>query len=149
MPDSSLALDIQRRHESNVCFLSETHLDEEKAKILRKKIKMDHMIVALSPDARKGGRMLTLRKEVRIYLRSSNLDFIDVNVEEQNGEVWRMTGIYGEPSWDNKDRTYCLLRDLHGQSNLTWVVIGDFNEILLSSKKDEGAPRQHACVQVF
>ena len=86
---------------------------------------------------------------MRIYSRAATLDFIDVSVEEDNGDVWRLTGIYGEPSWDNKTRMYQLLRDLHAQSRLPWVVIGDFNEILLSSEKDGGAPRQQSRLKAF
>ena len=59
---------------------------------------MDEMLVAPSPDGRKGGLLLAWKKEVRIYFRGSTLDFIDMTMEEPNGEVWRMTGIYGEPS---------------------------------------------------
>ena len=57
--------------------------------------------------------------------------------------------MYGEPSWDNKEITYRLLRDLHAQSTLPWVAIGDFNEILYSSEKEGRAPRQQAMMQLF
>src|SRR4051812_10930588 len=120
-------LDIQRCHEPDVFFLSETHLDEEKAEAVRKKLRMDHMIVSPSPDGRKGGLLLTWKKEVRIYFQANTIDYIDVMVEEANRDLWRMTGIYGEPSWEHKDRTYRRIRDLHAQSSLPWEVIGDFN----------------------
>lgn len=42
-----------------------------------------------------------------------------------------------------------MLRDLHGQAGLTWVIIGDFTEILLLSEKEGGAPRQRASLQAF
>lgn len=71
------------------------------------------------------------KKEIMIYSRTTTLDFIDVSVEEMNGDMWRLTPIYGEPSKENKERTYCMLRDLHAQSNLPWIVLGGFNEIFI------------------
>ena len=95
-------------------------------------------------DGRKGGLLLVWKKEVRIYSRTTTFSCIDVSVEESDGRMWRLTGVYGEPNWDNKERTYQLLRDLHAQSTLPWVAVGDFNEILFSSEKEGGAPRQQA-----
>jgi hypothetical protein len=45
-------LEIQRRHRPDAFFLSETHLDEDKAEALMKKLGMDERIVAPSPDGR-------------------------------------------------------------------------------------------------
>ena len=86
---------------------------------------------------------------MRIYSRAATLDFIDVSVEEDNGDMWRLTGIYDEPSWDNENRMYQLLWDLHAQSRLPWRVNGDFNEILFSSEKDGGAPGHQSHLQAF
>ena len=130
-------LDIQRRHEPDAIFLSESHLDKDKAESLMKKLRMDHLIVSPSLDGRKGCLLLVWMKEVRIYSRATTLDFIDVSVEEENGVMWRLTGLYGEPSWEHKERTYRNLRDLHAQSSLPWAVIGDFNRILYSSEKED------------
>lgn len=147
-PTVQSLLDIQRRHRPDAFFLSETHLSDAKAEELKRKLGMDEMICEPSVDGRKGG-LLLVWKEVRIYFRASTLDFIDVTVEEPNGDVWRMTGIYGEPSWDCKDRTYRLLRDLQVQSSLPWTILGDFNEILFSSEKEGGALRNQSRLQAF
>ena len=105
---------------------------------------MDHKLVAPCLDGRKGGLLLAWKKEVRIYSRTTTFSVIDVMVEEPDGREWRLSGVYREPSCDNKERTYQLIHDLHAQSNLLWVVIGEFNEILFSSEKEGGAPRQQA-----
>ena len=72
-----------------------------------------------------------------------------MSVKESNGDTWRLTCLYGEPSWNNKDRTYNNLRELHSQIDLPWTVIGDFNEILYSSEKEGGAPRHQSRMQAF
>ncbi|XP_073357794.1 uncharacterized protein [Aegilops tauschii subsp. strangulata] len=142
-------LDVQRRYNPDALFLSETHLNEARAEDLMRKMKMDHRLVAPCLDGRKSGLLLVWKKEVRIYSRTITLEFIDVSVEEPDGQMWRLMGIYGEPSWEHKDRTYRHLRDLHAQSSLPWAVIGDFNEILYSSEKDGGAPRHQMRLQAF
>ena len=124
-PTVLLLLDIQRRHKPDVFFLFETHLDDEKAEALRRRLGMDEKIVVPSPDGRRGGLLMVWKKEVRIYSQTTTLTGIDVNIHETNGNIWRLTGIYGEPSWEHKDRTYRYIRDLHTHSRLPWVTIGD------------------------
>ena len=110
---------------------------------------MDYKIVAPCLDGRKGGLLLVWKKEVRIYSRTTTFSVIDVTVEEQDGREWRLSCIYGEPSWDNKDRTYRLLRDLHAQSSLPWVAIGDFNEILRTEEQFGPNERDSAQMEAF
>ena len=78
-------LDIQRRHKPNVFFLSETHLGDDKAEIVMRKLGMDERIVAASPDGRRGGLLLVWKKEVRIYSQTTTFSVINVMVEESNG----------------------------------------------------------------
>ena len=148
-PTVRLLLAIQRQHNPDAFFLSETHLDEDKAEVLMRKMGMVYKIVEPSLDGRKGGLLLVWKKEVRIYSRTTTFSCIDVAVEKLDGKEWRLSCVYGEPNWDNKERTYQLLRDLHAQSRLPWVAIGDFNEILFSSEKEGGAPRQQVRLQAF
>ena len=96
-------------------------MNDVKAEELKKKLGTDQMICEPSVDGRKGGLLLVWKKEVRIYFRASTLDFIDGTVENANGDMWKLTSIYGEPIWSCKRRTIQPLRDLHAQSRLPWV----------------------------
>lgn len=80
-------LDVQRRYNPDALFLSETHLDEARAEDLMRKMKMDHRLVAPCLDGRKSGLLLVWKKEVRIYSRTITLEFIDVSVEEPDGQM--------------------------------------------------------------
>jgi hypothetical protein len=66
-----------------------------------------------------------------------------------NAKVWRLIGIYGEPRWDDKYKTWDKLRELNANHNLPWVVIGDFNEIMFSHEKEGGNPRPNSFMQAF
>ena len=64
----------------------------------------------------------------------------------RDGDEWRLTGVYGEPSWDHKDQTWGALRSLHGSSSLPWLALGDFNEILFHHEKEGG---EHALKDIY
>jgi hypothetical protein len=74
---------------------------------------------------------------------------IDVDVIEEDGFKWRLTGIYGEPRQDMREETWKLLRTLHHQANLPWLCVGDFNEIMFNYEKQGGVPRPQICMDRF
>jgi hypothetical protein len=118
-------------------FLSETHLDDYPADCLRRRLRMDSKIVNPS-NGRSGGAMLLWKREVNIQQLFSAPNYIDVKVIEGGGSEWRLTGMYGEPRWQDKYKTWDKLRELNGQHNLPWLVIGDLNEIMYSHEKEGG-----------
>jgi hypothetical protein len=101
---------------------------------------MNFIIVKPSSN-RSGGVILLWRSGINIQLRASSPNYIDVIVQESDDKIWRLTGIYGEPCWEDKYKTWDIVRDLHARSNLPWVLIGDFNEILYSNEKEGGNAR--------
>jgi hypothetical protein len=54
---------------------------------------------------------------------------------------WQLTGFYGHPETAHRREGWSLLGHLHNLSQLPWLCIGDFNEILDQSEKVGGAPR--------
>ena len=55
---------------------------------------------------------------------------IDAHVFQDNGLSWRFTGFYEHPEAALRPRTWELLRKLKDLSNLPWMLLGDFNEIV-------------------
>jgi endonuclease/exonuclease/phosphatase family metal-dependent hydrolase len=109
---------------------------------------MDFKIVNPT-TTRSGGVMLLWKRGINIQLMFSHPNYIDVSVQESLDKVWRLTGVYGEPRWDDKYKTWERIRELHAQSNLPWVLIGDFNEILYSHEKEGGNPRPQIYMQAL
>ena len=66
-----------------------------------------------------------------------------------DGREWRLIGIYGEPRWEEKEKTWEALRTLHGRMHKPWLALGDFNEILFHHEKEGGRPRAQRFLQVF
>jgi hypothetical protein len=111
----------QERCDPDVMFLSETHLDARGCERIRLKTKMNGTLVAPS-DGRSGGLLLLWKNTVTIDLKSLHSNYIDVRVNGGTEEQWRLTGIYGEPAWAAKFKTWERLRELHGQSDMRWLV---------------------------
>lgn len=56
---------------------------------------------------------------------------IDMKIKEEDGFEWRFMGIYGESKTDEKHKMWKLLCTLTNHSDKPWLMVGDFNEILL------------------
>jgi hypothetical protein len=80
-------LDIQRRCNPDVLFLSETHLDSYPAECLRRRLKMDFKIVNPS-DGRSRGVLLLWKKEISIQQIFSAPKYIDVRIIENPNKIW-------------------------------------------------------------
>jgi hypothetical protein len=109
---------------------------------------MDFKIVNPS-NGRSGGVILFWKKEVMIQQIFSAPNYIDVRVVESANKVWRLIGLYGEPRWQDKYKTWDKMRELKAQYDLPWAIIGDFNEIMFSYEKDGGNPRPEPFIQAF
>jgi hypothetical protein len=107
---------------------------------------MDSKVINPS-NGRSGGLILFWKREIQIDLIYSEPNFIDVRVLNGHDKMWRLTGIYGEPRWEDKYKTWDRMRELKQRSDLPWVIIGDFNEILFSTEKEGGNPRPQNFMQ--
>ena len=142
-----VVLDIQHKHEPNIIFLLETHLDSYPAVCLQRRMKMDMKFVCPS-DGRKGGLLLFWKREIQIEQLELHPMFIDVKVKIGD-TFWRLTGMYGELRWEEKFKTWDRMRRLHQNLSLPWLLIGDLNEIQFLHEKEGGNPRPKQYMQEF
>ncbi|XP_074293650.1 uncharacterized protein LOC141620760 [Silene latifolia] len=90
---------------------------------------------------RTGGLALLWKKEVDCNFKSASVHHIDDVVREGERE-WKVTGFYGWPAVTDRHLSWELLRLLSGQSELPWLCVGDFNEILFSTEMKRGSRAQ-------
>lgn len=79
------------------------------------------------------------KKDINFQLRGVSHLYIDGDVIENDGFIWRFTGFYGEPRTDQKNLSWKALHALNASRKHPWRCMGDFNEILLSCEKMEGS----------
>jgi exonuclease III/phage terminase Nu1 subunit (DNA packaging protein) len=141
-------LALQKKEDPDILFLSETKLKGKKMEKFRNMLGLQHMLVK-DCVGKSGGLALFWRRGINVELRWMGRMHIDVNVTEEDGFKWRLTGIYGEPRQDRREETWRLMRTLHHQSNLPWLCVGDFNEIMFNYEKQGGVPRPQICMDRF
>jgi exonuclease III len=133
-------LDVQRQEDPDILFLSETKMDKDKVQGFRWKLGLTNCM-AKSCEGKSGGLAVFWRKEINLHIRAISRLYIDADVTEEDGFVWRLTGFYGEPSSEKKEVSWRALRNLNVARRRPWLCLGDFNEILFSCEKEGGAPR--------
>ncbi|KAK8332045.1 hypothetical protein V6Z12_A10G114500 [Gossypium hirsutum] len=87
----------------------------------------------------KGWLSLRWKGNSLVRLKSFSSFHIDVEVNDNEcGEVWRLTGFYGNPDSRSRNESWNLLRQLSHDCSVPWVVLGDFSEITNSFEKKGG-----------
>jgi len=141
-------LNMQKEEDPDILFLSETKLDRGKIEWLRWRLGLTNMVVK-DCEGRSGGLAIFWRNGINFQLRTMSQLYIDGDVVERDGFVWRLTGFYGGPKTDQKERPWKALRTLNAGRRHPWLCLGDFNEILFSHEKDGGVPRPQICMDRF
>jgi exonuclease III len=101
-------LDVQKKEDPDVLFLSETKHGKRWMEGFRWKLNMTNMVVKDSVGA-KGGLALFWKKEVDLRVLSCSRYHIDTLIKEEDGGVWRFTSMYGESRSEEKEKTWKLL----------------------------------------
>ncbi|XP_019166949.1 PREDICTED: uncharacterized protein LOC109162719 [Ipomoea nil] len=96
-----------------------------------------------------GGLALLWRANNTARLMSYSTNYVDVEVSIPGFEKWRMTGFYGFSQRGQRRDSWDLIRTLAGRSDLPWVMIGDFNDLLFQSEKRGGNPHPESLLHGF
>ncbi|KAE8793691.1 lrr receptor-like serine threonine-protein kinase fls2 [Hordeum vulgare] len=98
-------LELGRKEDPDVLFLAETKLSKKELEKFRWLLGLANMI-AWNPEGRSRGIVMFWRRGVDITLRTYGRRHVDVDVKEDDGRVWRLTGMYGESATERKMETW-------------------------------------------
>lgn len=77
-------------------------------------------------------------------------NYIDaIVIEEQGARKWRFTGFYRHPKTSRLSKSWALLETLSTCSDLPWVCMGDYNELMYASEKEGGNTRPEGQMKLF
>ncbi|XP_019179933.1 PREDICTED: uncharacterized protein LOC109175136 [Ipomoea nil] len=115
-------------------FLIETKANSVKVEEVRIKLGFERAF-CVDRVGLGGGLALFWRDSDTVTLLSYSVNHIDVIIDIPGRPRWRLTGFYGHPDRTHRQITWDLLRRLKDQSDLPWLVAGDFNDIAGLSEK--------------
>ncbi|KAL4603668.1 hypothetical protein ACB092_10G140800 [Castanea dentata] len=149
-PRSVRALqDIVRRFNPKVVFLMETKAKVRHMERIKNRMGFANGLTVPS-RGRSGGLALLWDRGVDLEIKSYSKNHIDAVIKEQdNNFYWRITGFYGHPETHRRYESWQLLAFLNNQSQLPWLCLGDFNEILSISEKEGGTIRTQSQMERF
>ncbi|KAJ8439338.1 LOW QUALITY PROTEIN: hypothetical protein Cgig2_022475 [Carnegiea gigantea] len=103
----------------------------------------------LQPGNKAFNRKL-IDRGLNVSLLTMSLHHVDVIIRDFGGsQEWRFTGLYGYPDSQHKTKTCDLISDLHGRSDLPWLLGGDINEIFYNLEKKGGPEKPQAILDHF
>jgi len=115
------------------------------------KSKLDRQQGLVVPSIRQGGGLALLwRRSTKVDIQTFSPRHIDaIVIEEHNNRTWRFTGFYGHSETSKREDSWRLLEELTMRSDLPWLCIGDFNEILHLGEKVRGTLRPEGQMRSF
>ena len=122
----------------NVIFLLVTKKTSSQMDALRLKLGFQNCF-AVNRRGLSGGLAILWDDLVSMSVRSYSHFHINPMIVKELGREWRFTGFYGNPIAEERHHSWTLLRRLSGMYVGPWLCVGDFNEIVEQSEKNEGA----------
>lgn len=111
-------LNVQKEEDPDILFLSETKLDKQRIEGLRWKLGLTNMI-SKDYEGRSGGLPIFWRKEINLHVCGISRLYIDAEVTEEDGFLWRLTCFYGEPSTKKKTLSCEMIKMSKREMNWT------------------------------
>jgi len=121
--------DFAKDNAPSVIFIMETQIAKYRVENLRYTLGFDYSFVVGS-CGRSGGLGLFWKNDVSVSVKKFSKYHSDTFVSEKGKEPWRISFIYGEANRSLRYRTWDIMKQMRSDTDLPWICIGDFNEIL-------------------
>lgn len=87
-------------------------------------------------EDRRGGLSMLWTSDIDLKITSFSLNHIDCTIGKvDDPDRWQLTGFYGANEVGRRHITFGLLKTLVGVSNLPWLCVGNFNELISHDEK--------------
>ncbi|PNX98658.1 ribonuclease H, partial [Trifolium pratense] len=125
---------LAQKHRPDVLFLSETLSTSQQLERIRVLLKYDSCL-SIDVEGRSGGLAVLWNDKSKCKIINYSRNFINLEVDNSQKGVWRMTCYYGLPERGRRRQAWDMLRELRDMSSLPWCIIGDFNDLLSQEDK--------------
>ncbi|XP_019163176.1 PREDICTED: uncharacterized protein LOC109159529 [Ipomoea nil] len=141
-------VDLVSKKKPEFVFLMETMVDGSHAERLRVKLGFEGCF-AVDSERQRGGMCFLGAKNNCARLIKYSHNHIVLKVSLSNRPLWRLTCYYGYPQRDMRRVAWDFIRSLRGVTDLPWVVLGDFNDLLMQTDKRGRLPHPDGLIEGF
>ena len=97
-----------------------------------------------------GGLALLWKEDLKVDVQSYSDSHIDAIIGQgDDGQEWRLTGFYDNPETSKKEESWLLLKRLSRLNSMSWVCLGDFNELMNDGEEEGGSARPVRQMEIF
>lgn len=133
---------IMRLEDPNLVFLCETKCSVNSLQVLKVQLGFYCFFFCVDALSQYGGLCFLWKNECNVRILSKSMSHIDSEIRGiGDSKHWRFTIFYGNPAQANRHHSWNLVRQISSTIFISWVVSGDFNELLHSREKVGGAAR--------
>ena len=86
---------------------------------------------------------------IDLKVSDSTPTYIDVVVNPGMDDAWWLTSFYGNLVTANREHSFVLLKHLCLKMDISWLCVGDFNEITKVEEKKGGVVRRERQMRDF
>ena len=139
---------LVRANVPKVLFLMETKRTVDEMKTIQAELRYDNML-AIPCIHRASGLAMLWKEEITLHIQIYSQYHINAHIMIDPSNPWRLTSFYGRSEEHRRHKSWSYLRHLHTRDSLSWVCLGDFNEILNSAEKQGRLPKPHRLMEAF
>ncbi|XVF22870.1 hypothetical protein REPUB_Repub12eG0208500 [Reevesia pubescens] len=143
------AKDLISLHRPDMLILVEPRISGNKAERVIRRLGFDEATRVYAVGFSGGIWILWNTSFGRVQILSKTQQFITLLVDDKLGFSWAITAVYASPIPAVRDTFWQFMRDFDELDNISWLLIGDFNQILSSDEKQGGNRECHRRMQQF
>lgn len=137
----SLIRDIKKEYSISLLFLVETHTSGPRAERIVRRFGFGSWFVQEAQGQTGGIWILWDEQDWQIEVFYHGSQFVHAHVSWRRTNPWLLTVVYGSPHYQQRGELWDFLREVIGDIDSPWAVVGDFNALLHDHERNKGPTR--------
>uniref|UniRef100_A0A2N9FR65 Reverse transcriptase domain-containing protein n=1 Tax=Fagus sylvatica TaxID=28930 RepID=A0A2N9FR65_FAGSY len=129
---------MNKEHNPDYLFLSETKADERRIDIIRRRLGF-YQCFCVPSLGKAGGLAMFWKAGMEVRVLEANSWLIAMSVKQEYGHEWLLVGVYGPPYARYRREFWESLQEVVHEFGGPWMCVGDFNCIISQEEKRGGS----------